>query len=141
LAHDLRGGGGARRQCCRIRSVKFRELDPLSRQGPGPSGEAPWWDQGHHEAEFEGEAVRISLEPGSRLKDRIGRDDGRWMLLVLRRRTTEGFPADSGGLYVDVLDPDTAKTFIQTTHDEYFHRFGRHLGTTVRGFFVDEPGL
>ncbi len=66
---------------------------------------------------------------------------GRWLVTIHRRRTTEWFPAYTSEWYVDVLRPETADLFLRTTHEEYRKRFSEYFGDTLRGFFVDEPGL
>lgn len=43
--------------------------------------------------------------------------------------------------YIDPLGKNTGVAFINATHDRYKEYFGRHLGTTIRGFFTDEPGF
>lgn len=43
--------------------------------------------------------------------------------------------------YVDLLNPEVTRAFIQTTHEEYKKRFGSFFGTTIKGCFADEPQL
>jgi hypothetical protein len=43
--------------------------------------------------------------------------------------------------YVDTLNKEAIEAFTQTTHDEYYKRFGDKFGKTVKGFFTDEPRL
>lgn len=43
--------------------------------------------------------------------------------------------------YVDTLNKEAIVAFTQTTHDEYYKRFGDEFGKTVKGFFTDEPRL
>ena len=43
--------------------------------------------------------------------------------------------------YVDLLDKETTLTFINLTHDEYYKRFSEYFGSTIIGFFTDEPGF
>lgn len=43
--------------------------------------------------------------------------------------------------YVDVLNPDAIKYFIQHTHEEYFRHLGKYFGKVIKGIFNDEPGL
>ncbi|MBS3103513.1 hypothetical protein J4222_00985 [Candidatus Woesearchaeota archaeon] len=47
----------------------------------------------------------------------------------------------TGEEYVDLLDPETTELFIETTYEEYYKRFPEYFGTTIVGFFTDEPGL
>ncbi len=41
--------------------------------------------------------------------------------------------------YVDVLNPAVTKQFIEKTHEVYKREFGDHFGSTMPGFFTDEP--
>lgn len=43
--------------------------------------------------------------------------------------------------YLDVMNPDAVAKFIEMTHCEYERHLKEHFGTTVLGFFTDEPGL
>jgi len=43
--------------------------------------------------------------------------------------------------YVDLLNPETTQMFIDLTHEEYYKRFKPYFGTTLIGFFTDEPGI
>ena len=40
--------------------------------------------------------------------------------------------------YVDYLNKDTIKTFIDITHEEYFKRYGGYFGSLIPGIFFDE---
>lgn len=40
---------------------------------------------------------------------------------------------------VDILDPNVVSQFIKGTHEEYYKRFKKYFGKSVRGFFTDEP--
>ena len=41
--------------------------------------------------------------------------------------------------YVDVFNIDATKDFINKTHQVYYERFGERFGTSLKGFFTDEP--
>lgn len=43
--------------------------------------------------------------------------------------------------YIDLLNPAAAAEFIRVTHAEYLKRFGKEMGSTIRGFFSDEAGF
>ncbi len=43
--------------------------------------------------------------------------------------------------YVDLLNPETADSFLNLTYEEYYKRFSEYFGNTVVGFFTDEPGF
>ena len=48
-----------------------------------------------------------------------------------------GFGLDSK--YPNLLNPDAVDFFIQTTHEEYYRRFGDQFGKLIKGIFTDEP--
>lgn len=39
----------------------------------------------------------------------------------------------------DILNPDAVAQFIQLTHDRYYEELKPYFGTTIIGFFTDEP--
>lgn len=41
--------------------------------------------------------------------------------------------------YIDILNKDTVKAFIDITHEEYFKQLGEEFGSGIPGFFTDEP--
>lgn len=43
--------------------------------------------------------------------------------------------------YLDVMNPDAVRVFINYCYEPYAERFGEHLGREIVGFFTDEPGL
>jgi len=42
---------------------------------------------------------------------------------------------------VDMLNPDATSLFINLVHEKYFERLKDFFGTTIKGFFYDEPHL
>ena len=42
--------------------------------------------------------------------------------------------------YIDILNPDAVKTFIELTHEGYKKHIGEYFGKTVHFTFTDEPG-
>lgn len=44
-------------------------------------------------------------------------------------------------LAADLLNPEATERFTSLTHDAYFRHFGEDFGTTIIGFFTDEPSL
>ncbi len=66
---------------------------------------------------------------------------GHWCVMVARQRPTDWIAAYSDQPYVDLLNADAVARFIAVTHAEYQRRFAAFFGTTVLGFFIDEPGL
>ncbi len=43
--------------------------------------------------------------------------------------------------YVDLLSEETVRQFIRVTHEKYRETFAKYFGSTVKGFFTDEPQL
>lgn len=41
--------------------------------------------------------------------------------------------------YIDVFQKDTIKLFLKYTHEKYYERFQERFGTSLQGFFTDEP--
>ncbi len=41
--------------------------------------------------------------------------------------------------YVDTLNPDAIKKFIEVTHERYYTRLGEKFGGSIPGIFTDEP--
>ena len=41
--------------------------------------------------------------------------------------------------YTDVFNKDAIREFIDATHEKYYKRFGNRFGTSLKGFFTDEP--
>jgi hypothetical protein len=41
--------------------------------------------------------------------------------------------------YVDTLNPEAIKKFIETTHEKYYEAVGEYFGTTIPAIFTDEP--
>ena len=45
----------------------------------------------------------------------------------------------NGYTYLDTMNPDAVRAFIQVTHEAYRKRFGEDFGRVVPGIFTDEP--
>ncbi len=41
--------------------------------------------------------------------------------------------------YIDVFNKDTIAEFLKVTHNKYYERFKDRFGTSLKGFFTDEP--
>jgi len=59
--------------------------------------------------------------------------EGDWMIVAFVDRAVE--------FYVDVLNPQTTKLFMQKTHQQYLDRFESQFGGIIPGMFTDEPQL
>jgi len=64
-----------------------------------------------------------------------------WEVFVLRSEKCGHCPAYSDQPYIDLLNRDAVATFVRLTHAEYKKRFPEHWGSTIKGFFTDEPGF
>ena len=62
---------------------------------------------------------------------------GDWTVLVCYTEIVKDFWLYPS--YVDQLNPDTIKYFIETTYEPYRQRFSSYFGNVIKGFFVDEP--
>ncbi len=60
-------------------------------------------------------------------------------VLALVVRAEEHRPEKGGFGLPDMLQRETAETFIETTHERYAERFADRFGRTVRFVFCDEP--
>ena len=43
--------------------------------------------------------------------------------------------------FPNLLSYDAVDYFIKCTHEEYFKRFSKYFGTTIKGIFTDEPSI
>lgn len=86
----------------------------------------------------------VRLDAGNRVLERLPLDrvnpvqpGSELVTLELRplpaRLWTAGFP------HVDLLRPETTRTFLELTHAAYHARFGAAFGKTIRWAFADEP--
>ena len=41
--------------------------------------------------------------------------------------------------YIDTMNADTIRLFLDSTHEQYCARFGKDFGKRLKGFFTDEP--
>lgn len=52
-----------------------------------------------------------------------------------------GHPWFNGTCWVDLMNPDMVKAFIDINYKPYIEKFKPHLGNTVKGIFTDEPNI
>ncbi len=64
-----------------------------------------------------------------------------WEVFVFRKEKCGHRPAYSQYPYVDLLNPEVARSFVRHTHAEYKKRFPDKWGSVIKGFFTDEPGF
>ena len=59
--------------------------------------------------------------------------EGNWRLLYFLEKEID--------YYIDALNPESTKRFLELTHDKYKKAVGDDFGTVVPGFFTDEPAM
>jgi len=62
-------------------------------------------------------------------------------ILLFRMQIAPNSAGFNGYSYVDVLNPDVIKAFIETTYEPYFKKLGSRFGKEVPGIFTDEPNV
>ncbi len=62
-------------------------------------------------------------------------------LLLFSLRRAGGNPWTAGFPYVDLMNPETGRMFLQTTFEAYKSRFSGEFGKTIKWVFDDEPLL
>ena len=58
---------------------------------------------------------------------------GKWRLLYFLEKEID--------YYIDALNPESTKKFIEVTHEKYKKAVGKDFGTIVPGFYTDEPAM
>ena len=66
---------------------------------------------------------------------------GKWCIVTVREAPTDWYAAYSDLPYVDLLSTSALRVFIDSTHEVYHQKFAHHFGSTILGFFVDEPAF
>lgn len=131
---------------CRIEQVEALSTNPLD-FWKAPETSPPWSDTQHFNHHYSVETPlaletvpETLLEAGeSVLQWTAGA--GYWCVMVFRGRPTTWLAAYSDQPYVDLLNAGATEAFIEETHQRYWDRFAHHFGSTILGFFVDEPGF
>lgn len=65
--------------------------------------------------------------------------DGRYLYDYREEETVYVVCEKANPYYVDVLNPDVIRKFLEVTHEKYKKEFAAELGTVIPGFFTDEP--
>lgn len=74
------------------------------------------------------------------VQDAIPREDGRTIAhLSLEDGRLLHFYYEVNPFYVDTLDPNVTRTFLQEVYEPYYDRFRADFGGAMPGFFTDEP--
>jgi hypothetical protein len=58
---------------------------------------------------------------------------GKWRLLYFLEKEID--------YYIDALNPESTRKFIESTHEKYKSAVGKDFGTVVPGFYTDEPAM
>lgn len=94
--------------------------------------------------EFASKGITIAEEAGDReILTRL--QDGRYLVYGFTGGTIRGihFGEDDGEAgapkAADILNPEAVRAFIRLTHERYYQELKEYFGTTVTGFFTDEP--
>lgn len=131
---------------CRIEQIEARSANPLDFWKSSETS-LPWSDTQHFKHHYSGETpltletmFETALEPYEKVLQWTA-DKGHWCVMVFRQCPTNWLAAYSDQPYVDLLNAEVTTAFIEETHQCYWDRFAHHFGSTVLGFFVDEPGF
>lgn len=62
--------------------------------------------------------------------------EGSWQIYVFTEVVMTGFKYF--GTYVDTLNPNAVRAYLDTTHERYAKRLGRYFKTVIKGIFTDE---
>lgn len=70
--------------------------------------------------------------------------EGTWHVYIISQVAVDNFKYF--GKYVDPLNPEAMRYYINTTHEQYKKHFGHEFGKTIKGIFTDEitafpPGM
>ena len=89
-----------------------------------------------------GEAVDLT----DKVRDGVLRlqvQPGVWRITAfVQNRLYEGTHATlTGGAYLNLMDPDAVRRFIEITYDGYYARRGDEFGKTIKAIFTDEPSV
>ncbi len=95
--------------------------------------------EGDRPAGFPESAINLAerVEHG-RLQWVPSRTEGDWRVWVIGRRWTNN---TFFGPYLDTLNKDAVKRFMDITHEKYAEWFSEEFGATVDGIFTDEPNM
>ena len=63
--------------------------------------------------------------------------EGTWHLYAVNSTRNYGIHAD----YINMMDPESVKVLIDTVYEPHYRHYRDRFGTTIAGFFSDEPEL
>lgn len=94
--------------------------------------------------EFASKGITLAEEAGDQeILCRL--ENGKYLVYGFTGGTIRGihFGEDDGETgapkSADILNPEAVQTFIRLTHDKYYKELKEYFGTTILGFFTDEP--
>ena len=64
-------------------------------------------------------------------------DGGNWQLAILHLTRNRGPHRD----YMNMMDPDSCRKLIEAVYEPHYAHYGKEFGTTIAGFFSDEPEI
>ena len=67
------------------------------------------------------------------------KEAGKTIFLISQFTASLGDERFNGTAYVDLMDPEVVRAFIQSTYEAYKKEVGQEFGRTVPGIFTDEP--
>jgi len=67
--------------------------------------------------------------------------EGNWSVNIFYQDSCQFQPTFLGEKYVDLLNPELARTFINITHEQYFQRMPEFFGNVIEAIITDEPGF
>ncbi len=63
--------------------------------------------------------------------------EGKWHLYVVNSTRNYGMHPD----YINMMDPESVRVLIDTVYEPHYQHYKDRFGTTIAGFFSDEPEL
>ena len=67
--------------------------------------------------------------------------DGEHLMIFNRTICPAGNSWFNGQNYLDTLNPEAVKKFVEVTHEAYLKHLPKELGKTIPGIFTDEPNM
>lgn len=63
--------------------------------------------------------------------------EGEWRIFLIKitQKGGEEWTKD----YLNPMDPEGTKAFLELIYEEHYRHFGEEFGKTIKGFFIDEP--
>ena len=84
--------------------------------------------------------VRLDADGYLESYARIGKDDAakgvKWYAYVVNEKESSWF---NGGTYIDAMDPEAMREFLNVTHERYNEVIGDRFDKSVPAIFTDEP--